>query len=115
MDILDRVIKLEKQMASLQKSFLQSQKNQVPITDKTDSAKSTADTALNAANAITPYTETKTAYISDTFVEFDNVPSGNITIGTNAPLDYSYKKEGSLVIVEFDPLEEVIDITISVL
>lgn len=115
MNYEEEIKKLNKKYDSLNRAFLQSQKNQVPITDKTDNAKSTADTALNAANAITPYTETKTAYISDTFVEFDNVPSGNITIGTNAPLDYSYKKEGSLVIVEFDPLEEVIDITISVL
>jgi len=115
MNYEEEIIKLQKQYASLSKSFLQAQKNQVPITGKTDSAMSTADSALSMAEAITPYTETKTAYISDTFVEFDNVPSGNITIGTNAPLDYSYKKEGSLVIVEFDPLEEVIDITISVL
>ena len=115
MNYEEEIIKLNKRLTSLQKAFLQSQANQVPITNKTDSAMSTADNALNAANSLTPYTETKTAYISDTSVVFTNVPAGSITILTDAPLDYSYTKDGSVVTVSFEAIDEVINITISVL
>ena len=115
MNYEEEIKKLNKKYDSLNRAFLQSQKNQVPITGKTDSAMSTADTALNAANALTPYTETKTAYISDTSVEFTNVPAGSITILTDAPLDYSYTKDGSVVTVSFEAVDEVINITISVI
>ena len=54
-----RVEQLESRLNNLQNAFLQSQKNQVPVTAKTD------DTA-NKVVDITPWTMTKTAYIDDT-------------------------------------------------
>lgn len=38
MDIEQEIVDLKKQMEALQKAFIQSQKNQVPITGKTDTA-----------------------------------------------------------------------------
>jgi hypothetical protein len=67
----------------------------------------------NNLNAITPYTEKKTAYIGDTEITFSNMPSGNITV--YFPYEYSLEKQYDRITITFEPLEEVTDITISIL
>lgn len=62
---------------------------------------------------ITPIEITKTAYIDDTEITFDNVPNGNLTIFANN-LAYTVEREGSRVTVYFEPLEELTDITIQI-
>lgn len=102
----ERIKRLETQLASLQAAFIQSQKNQIPITAKTD------DTA-NKVTEITPWTATKTAYIEDTECIFNDVPQGNMTVF--CPVDYTIERMDGRVMVYFEPLEEVINITISVI
>ena len=63
--------------------------------------------------AATPYTETKTAYIDDTFLVFTNVPSGNLTVYFDKP--YTVEREADRVTVRFEALEEVTPITISII
>jgi hypothetical protein len=60
-----------------------------------------------------PYSDTKKAYIGDSEITFTNVPSGNITV--YFPYEYSLEKVSDRVIISFAELEEVTDITISVL
>lgn len=62
---------------------------------------------------ITPYTETKTAYIDDTEIVFDNMPSGNLTVYFDKP--FNLEREGNKVTLHFEALEEVTDITISII
>ena len=68
-------------------------------------------------SAITPYEESKTAYIGDTEVRFDNVPQGNISAylvvnGLQVPCEVvTYE---NYVIITFEELEEVGTVTISV-
>ena len=102
----ERITKLENQLKALQAAFLQSQKNQVPITAKTD------DTA-NKVTEITPWTASKTAYIEDTECIFADVPSGNMTI--YCPVAYTVERMDGRVTVYFEPLEEIIEITISII
>ena len=64
-------------------------------------------------DAVTPYTETKTAYIGDTEVTFYDVPEGNITIFFDKP--YTMEKITDRITLHFEELEEVTEITISVL
>lgn len=62
---------------------------------------------------ITPYTETKTAYIGDTTLVFTDVPNGNMII--YSPVEFTYERLADKVVVGFDePLEEVTEITISI-
>ena len=103
----ERVTILEKTLKNLQDSFIQAQKNLSPTTAKVD------DTA-NKVEQITPYTATKTAYIGDTSVHFLDVPSGNLTV---YGLDKNYKTTQTsynAVLIEFEPLEEVTEVTISI-
>lgn len=67
----------------------------------------------HSVSEVTPYTETKTAYISDTEITFNNVPSGNMTIYFDKP--YSVEREADRVTIYFDALEEVTQITISII
>jgi hypothetical protein len=62
---------------------------------------------------VTPYTETKQAFIGDTEVTFYNVPEGNVTIFFDKP--YTMEKVADRITLTFDELEEVTDITISIL
>ena len=70
---------------------------------------------------VTPYTETKTAYIGDTEVAFD-VPEGtggHVTVFIedsegNYPL-YTLERTGDRITVTFEPLEYVTTITISII
>lgn len=66
-----------------------------------------------SVSEVTPYTETKTAYIDDTFIVFTNVPSGNLTVYFDKP--YTVEREADRVTVRFEALEEVTPITISII
>ena len=62
---------------------------------------------------VTPYTETKQAYIGDTEVTFYDVPEGNVTIFFDKP--YTVERLADRITVSFEELEEVTDVTISIL
>lgn len=103
MDLETRVTNLENMLASIVNTL----SNNKFYTD--------ADIAgvRQSVSAVTPYTETKTAYIDDTELTFDNVPSGNLTIYFEKP--YSVEREEDRVTIYFDALEEVTPITISII
>jgi len=63
--------------------------------------------------AITPKQFTKTAYIEDTEVVFTGVPSGNMTVYCTVP--HTVERDGDRVVVKFEPLEEVTEVTISII
>lgn len=63
--------------------------------------------------AITPKTYTKTAYIDDTECIFTEVPTGNMTVYCSVP--HRVERDGDRVAVRFEPLEEVIEVTISII
>ena len=67
---------------------------------------------LNQIEAVTPHKETKTAYIGDTEVVFSNQP-GNLTVFF--PYPYTVEREADRITVHFDELEEVTEVTISIL
>lgn len=62
---------------------------------------------------LTPYTETQTAYIGDTEKTFYTDIKGNLTV--YFPYEYSVERLSDRIFITFDPLEEVTDITISIL
>lgn len=62
---------------------------------------------------ITPWTASKTAYIDDTEVTFTDVPQGSMSVCMDAP--HTYVRDGDRVVVKFEPLEEVIEVTISII
>ena len=62
---------------------------------------------------ITPWTASKTAYIDDTECIFTEVPTGNMTVYCSVP--HTVERDGDRVTVKFEPLEEVIEVTISIL
>lgn len=108
----ERISRLEIQMQSLQNAFLQSQRNAVPQTAKVD------DTASKVVE-LTPYTESKTAYIGDTSVIFLDVPEGNLSvyvkdIDGNYP-NYTVERSAEGVAVYFEALENVTEVTISII
>lgn len=103
---------LKNKVENLTEAFLNAQRNQVPVTAKVD------DTA-NKVVEITPYTQTKTAYIGDTEVMFTDVPQGNMSVFINAS-DGSCPKFGAVrsedvVIVSFEELETTATVTISIM
>lgn len=63
--------------------------------------------------AITPKTYTKTAYIDDTECIFAGVPNGNMTVYCKVP--HTIERDGDRVVVKFEPLEEVTEVTISII
>lgn len=96
---------------SLQAAFIQSQRNQVPITGKVDETSNRVDT-------LTPYTETKQAYIGDTEISFFDVPDGNLSVffrdeQGNYP-DYTIERVSNTITICFDELQEVTTITITI-
>lgn len=103
-----RVEQLESRLNNLQNAFLQSQRNQVPVTAKTD------DTASKVVE-ITPWTATKTAYIDDTSTTFENVPNGNMSVYVGGVNHTLFERDGDRVVVRFEPLEEVTEVTINVI
>lgn len=99
---------LENRLNALEKAFLQSQKNQVPVTAKVD------DTA-NKVEVITPYTDTKTAYYGDTSITFYDAPQGNVSVffdGYNGA--YSVSRVENRLSVSFDALDKQTQVTISI-
>ena len=77
---------------------------------------SDADSAgiRQSVSNITPYTVSKTAYILDTEIVFNSVPQGNLSVFFSIPTDYKIERVSDSVVVSFEPLEEVTEITISV-
>ena len=75
-----------------------------------------ADIAVTrqSVTAITPYTETKTAYILDTEIVFNSVPQGNLSVFFSIPTDYTISRVSDSVVISFEPLEEVTEVTISI-
>lgn len=61
---------------------------------------------------IIPYKETKTAYIEDTEITFDGVPTGNLTVFFDG--DYEAERQADRVVIHFEALEEVKEITIMI-
>ena len=108
MAIEQRVSKLEMQMKNLQQAFLNMQRSQTTTVGRVD------DTS-NKVVAITPYTDTKTAYYGDTSVTFYDVPDGHVSVfmdGYNG--DYSISRIESRLVVSFDALDKQTAITISI-
>lgn len=106
MTIEQRVTKLEKSLARLNDSFVQAQKNQVPITSKTDENS-------NNIKSLTPYTDTKIGYYGETEKVFYDVPEGNVTVyGLSA---YNVSRISNRLILTFDALTDQTSITISIL
>ena len=100
--------KINARIDNLQQSFIQAQRNQVPITAKVDNTASDV-------KQITPYTETKTAYYGEKEKAFYNVPQGNVTVFfSNYDGDYSVNRISDRVTVAFDALAGQTDITISI-
>ena len=67
---------------------------------------------------VIPYKQTKTAYIGDTEVVFENVLAGNLSVFVedsegNYP-DFTIDRAGGIITVTFAPLEYVTTITISI-
>lgn len=94
---------------------------QAQIDDLNDSVatqQNAIDDLTNSIEEITPYTETKTAYIGDESVTFNDVPEGNLSVFTKDSegneIEYSVTREDNRVVVTFSPLEYVTDVTISV-
>lgn len=103
MDIETRVTNLENMLASIVNTI----SNNKLYTD------ADIEGVRQSVSEVTPYTETKTAYIDDTFIVFTNVPSGNLTVYFDKP--YSVERESGMVTIYFDALEEVTPITISII
>ena len=99
---------LKAQVANLQQTVIQMARNNTPIVGKVDST-------ANQVDAITPYTDTKTAYFGETEKVFYGVPSGNMSIFfTNYNGDYSTSRVNDRVTISFDALTEQTDITIMI-
>lgn len=105
---MDKITILENRLNALEQAFIQAQKNNIPVTQKADT---TVTLAQNIEN-ITPYTETKTAYIDDTEITFENVPQGNLTVFFDK--DYEVDRQGDKVVIHFEALTEVTEITIMI-
>lgn len=106
MTLEERVTKLEQNFARLNEAFIQAQKNQVPITAKTDEN-------ANNIKTLTPYTETKTGYYGETEKTFYNVPDGNVTV--YGLTEYTMDRVANNITLTFDALAKETNITISIL
>lgn len=108
MNIEYEIQNLKAQVSNLQESLIQMARNNTPIVGKVDST-------ANQVDAITPYTETKTAYFGETEKVFYGVPSGNMSVFfTNYNGDYSTSRVNDRVTISFDALNEQTDITIMI-
>ena len=61
---------------------------------------------------ITPWTATKQAYIDDTEIQFFDVPQGNLSVFIDVPFEVS--RDENTVVITFDPLEKVTEVTITI-
>ena len=72
----------------------------------------------NQVDIITPYTETKTAYLGDTQVQFIGVKLGNLSVfveNENGEFPkYTVERNADIITVYFEPLEYITNITISI-
>ena len=99
---------LKRQVKQLNESVLAMGKNNVGQVSKLD------DTS-NKVEQITPYKASKTAYIGDTEIVFNNVPSGNLSIyGLLSRLFRVERDSDKVTITLFEPLEDVTEVTISI-
>ena len=69
---------------------------------------------------VTPYTETKTAYIGDTDVVFTGAKSGNLSVfiasEEGSETGYTLDRIGDMIAVRFsEPLEHITKVTISII
>lgn len=103
MDLETRVTNLENMLASIVNVI----SNNKLYTD------ADIDGVRKSVSDVTPYTETKTAYISDTKMIFNNVPSGNLSVYFDKP--YTVEREADRITITFEALEEVTPITISII
>lgn len=101
---------LEKRMENLEKLVTSMMNSQTKRQFYTDADIASVDKKVTD---ITPYTQTKTAYIDDTEIIFENVPRGNLTVYFDG--NYTIEREGDRVIIMFEPLEEVKEVTISII
>ena len=102
---------LTQRLEKLEQSFFTSRNREVDNTYRSEDA-------LNKADALTPYTETKTAYIGDTEVEFEPPTDGNVSVFFdknvgNYRLVKNYYARRMMVIFD-NPLEEATKVTISI-
>lgn len=99
MNVEYEIQNLKQEVNDLRNAFIQAQINQVSTTSKAD------NTASQVAN-ITPYTDTKMAYIDDTYVVFENAPDGVVSIfmvnndGQNVPCEFD--RENGNIKVTFE-------------
>ena len=67
---------------------------------------------------VTPYTDSKTAYIDDAEVTFENVPNGNLSLfmvdGDNQPVPCTYERINGNVRVSFEQRTSLATVTISI-
>ena len=84
--------------------------NHTRIQDKFSPEK---DKLEQAIAAVTPYKDTKTAYIGDTEITFFTEVTGNLTV--YFPYEYTVERLSDRITISFEELEEVTDITISIL
>lgn len=105
---------LEKRVAQLEQMVLQIARGNVNTIGKVDDTSNKVDDTSNRVTALTPYTETKTAYILDTEIVFNSVPQGNLSVFFSIPTDYTISRVSDSVVISFEPLEEVTEVTISI-
>ena len=86
---------------------------QLPMSDFNAIASALVSEQGEAIKAVTPVTMTKTAYIDDTECIFTEVPTGNMTVYCSVP--HTVERDGDRVTVKFEPLEEVTEVTISII
>lgn len=99
---------LKMQVANLQQTVIQMARNNTPIVGKVDST-------ANQVDAITPYTDTKTAYYDETQKVFYGVPYGNLSVFfSNYNSDFSVYRVNDRVTISFPALTEQTDITIMI-
>lgn len=68
--------------------------------------------------SVTPYTDSKTAYIDDTEVTFADVPQGNLSLfmvdGDNQPVPCTYERINGNVRVSFEQRTSLATVTIQI-
>ena len=105
MNVEYEIQKLRADLNNLQVAFLQAQRNNSNTVGKVD------DTS-NKVTQITPYTDTKTAYIGDTEVTFEGVPTGNLSVFGLS--EYAIDRQNDRITITFDAVDEVTEISISI-
>ncbi len=68
-----------------------------------------------AIRQLTPYSLTKTAYIDDTSLTFENVPAGNMSVYVGGVNHSFFERNGDRVVVRFEALTESKEVTISII